>query len=227
MPHIPSDASSDASSHIAAGEGGLPVVTGREGDFTTYAAAAWPRLVRTAHLLTGDLREAEDLVLATLARVRVRWRRIPRDDVAFYVRRSLVDHHLGRARRRRVTRLPAPFLPGRSRRPAPDRAKAVTVAVTGAGMEAATHAGMEAATERGLPGRTRTARSAPSALSALPARQRVVLVLRFDEGLGEAETAQLLGCSPGAVRALARRGLEALCADPSFAPRSPALGARP
>ncbi|WP_228120731.1 sigma factor-like helix-turn-helix DNA-binding protein [Streptomyces fagopyri] len=226
MPHIPSDASSDASSHIPAGEGGLPAVTGREGDFTTYAAAAWPRLVRTAHLLTGDLREAEDLVLATLARVRVRWRRIPRDDVAFYVRRSLVDHHLGRARRRRVTRLPASFLPGRSRRPAPDRAEAVTVAVTGADMATAAHADMEAATERGFPGRPPTARSALPALSALSARQRVVLVLRFDEGLGEAETAQLLRCSPGAVRALARRGLEALCADPSFAPRSVALGAR-
>ncbi|MFJ8005705.1 sigma factor-like helix-turn-helix DNA-binding protein [Streptomyces fagopyri] len=204
-------------------------MTGREGDFTTYAAAAWPRLVRTAHLLTGDLREAEDLVLATLARVRVRWRRIPRDDVAFYVRRSLVGHHLGRARRRRVTRLPASFLSGRSRRPAPDRAEAVTVAVTvavtGADMATAAHAGMEAATERGFPGRPPTARSALPALSALSARQRVVLVLRFDEGLGEAETAQLLGCSPGAVRALARRGLEALCADPSFAPRPPALGA--
>ncbi|MER5403760.1 sigma-70 family RNA polymerase sigma factor [Streptomyces sp. NPDC002769] len=211
MPHTSSDAVSDAVSALPAGADGFSAVPGRRNDFAAYAAEAWPRLVRTAHLLTGDLQEAEDLVLATLTRVRTRWRRIPRDDVAFYVRRSLVEHHLGRTRRRRLTRLPAPFPPERPRRPAPGRA--------------------EAAAERSFPGRAPTAlaaATAPSALttlSALSARQRAVLVLRYGEGLGEAETAQLLGCSAGTVRTLARRGLEALRADPSFALRHPVHGA--
>ncbi|WP_405830721.1 SigE family RNA polymerase sigma factor [Streptomyces sp. NBC_01176] len=191
MPHTSSDASSDASSDTVSaqpvGADGFSAVPGRGGDFAAYAAETWPRLVRTAHLLTGDLQEAEDLALATLTRARTRWRRIPRDDVAFYVRRSLVEHHLGRTRRRRLTRLPAPFLP---ERPAPSAPSALT------------------------------------ALTALSARQRAVLVLRYGEGLGEAETAQLLGCSAGTVRTLARRGLEALRADPSFALRHAVHGAR-
>ena len=118
-------------------------------DFATYAHARLPELLTTAHLLSGgpgdpgDPREATELVRRTLVKVCARWRRIPRDDVDFYVRRSLVKEYLRRARRRR----------------------------------------------------TRSA------------RQRAVLVLLHWEGLGEAEIAQLLGCSTGAVRSRARRGL--------------------
>lgn len=46
------------------------------------------------------------------------------------------------------------------------------------------------------------------------ARRRAVLVLRFWEGLSDAEIAQLLGCSVGAVRAQVRQGLKAAGADP-------------
>jgi DNA-directed RNA polymerase specialized sigma24 family protein len=55
------------------------------------------------------------------------------------------------------------------------------------------------------------------ALAALPGRQRAVLVLRHWEGLSEAETAELLGCSAGAVRRQARRGLAVLRAHPELA----------
>ncbi|WP_432042440.1 sigma-70 family RNA polymerase sigma factor [Streptomyces cadmiisoli] len=48
------------------------------------------------------------------------------------------------------------------------------------------------------------------ALAGLPARQRVVLVLRYGEGLSKSETAQVLGCSTGTVTSLLRRGLAAL-----------------
>ncbi|WP_229889369.1 SigE family RNA polymerase sigma factor [Streptomyces mirabilis] len=161
-------------------------------------------MVRTAHLLTGDLHEAEDLVRTTLARVRARWRRIPRDDVDFYVRRSLVRTHLGRTRRRRAARLLTPLLPERARRALPDPAPAVG--------------------RRDALGR---------ALAALPARRRAVVVLRHWEGLGEAEIAQLLGCSAGTVKTHARRGLAALRAHPSLGPvvtfparRHPVSGAR-
>jgi RNA polymerase sigma-70 factor (sigma-E family) len=47
-------------------------------------------------------------------------------------------------------------------------------------------------------------------LSALPARQRAALILRFYEDLPEAEIAEVLGCRPGTVKSLIHRGLNAL-----------------
>ncbi|MER5938198.1 sigma factor-like helix-turn-helix DNA-binding protein [Streptomyces sp. NPDC001928] len=116
-------------------------------DFATYARTHWPRLVVTARLLTDDDGAARELVRRTLARMCVWWRRVPRDDVDFHVRRCLVRGHLRRLRGRRA------------------------------------------------------------------ARRRTVLVLRFWEGLTDAETAQVLGCSAGAVRAQVRQGLRASGAD--------------
>jgi RNA polymerase sigma-70 factor (sigma-E family) len=203
VPHTSSHTSSDAASRAtsraashAASE--TPGASAGNGEFAPYATAAWPRLVRTAHLLTGDLHEAEDLVRTTLARVRARWRRIPRDDVDFYVRRSLVRTHLGRTRRGRAARLLTPFLPERARRAVPVPTEAVG--------------------RRDALGR---------ALAALPARRRAVMVLRHWEGLGEAEIAQLLGCSAGTVKAHARRGLAALRAHPSLAARLAAPSVAP
>jgi RNA polymerase sigma-70 factor (sigma-E family) len=48
------------------------------------------------------------------------------------------------------------------------------------------------------------------ALASLPARQRAVLVLRYFEQLTEAEIADALGCSAGAVKSSAARGLHRL-----------------
>ena len=48
------------------------------------------------------------------------------------------------------------------------------------------------------------------ALAALPRRQRAVVVLRYYEGLSEAETADALGCSVGTVKSQAARGLARL-----------------
>jgi RNA polymerase sigma factor (sigma-70 family) len=48
------------------------------------------------------------------------------------------------------------------------------------------------------------------ALRALPAQQRAVVVLRYWEQLTQAETAELLGCSEGAVKSAASRGLARL-----------------
>lgn len=45
-------------------------------------------------------------------------------------------------------------------------------------------------------------------LKALPPRQRVTVVLRVLDGLSEAETAELLGCSVGAVKSNLSRGLD-------------------
>ncbi|MET8164025.1 sigma factor-like helix-turn-helix DNA-binding protein [Streptomyces sp. NPDC005329] len=117
-------------------------------DFAAYARKHWPRLVVTARLLTDDPGAAEDLARRTLVRMCARWRRVPRNDVDFHVRRCLVRDHLRRLRGRRA------------------------------------------------------------------ARRRAVVVLRVWEGLADAEIAQLLSCSVGAVRAHARHGLKEAGADP-------------
>jgi RNA polymerase sigma-70 factor (sigma-E family) len=49
-----------------------------------------------------------------------------------------------------------------------------------------------------------------AAISLLPTRQRVVLVLRYWEQLTEAETAELLGCSVGTVKSQASKAIERL-----------------
>ena len=54
------------------------------------------------------------------------------------------------------------------------------------------------------------ARELSDALAALPHRQRAALVLRFYEGLPDAEIAQALGCRTGTVASLVHRGLAAL-----------------
>jgi RNA polymerase sigma-70 factor (sigma-E family) len=45
------------------------------------------------------------------------------------------------------------------------------------------------------------------ALASLPARQRVVVVLRYFADRSDAEIAESLGCRPATVRSLAHRGL--------------------
>lgn len=49
-----------------------------------------------------------------------------------------------------------------------------------------------------------------TALRALPARQRAAVVLRYLDDLSEADTAQAMGCSVGAVKSHTARGLAKL-----------------
>ena len=49
-----------------------------------------------------------------------------------------------------------------------------------------------------------------AALSAVPARQRAVLILRYWEDLSVEETATLLSCTTGTVKSQAARGLQTL-----------------
>jgi DNA-directed RNA polymerase specialized sigma24 family protein len=70
------------------------------GGFPAFAVAAEPALLRTAFLLTGDRGDAEDLVVAALARAHRDWERVRQaDEPAAAVRRLLVARSL---RRRRV-----------------------------------------------------------------------------------------------------------------------------
>ncbi|MCZ4511161.1 sigma factor-like helix-turn-helix DNA-binding protein [Streptomyces sp. ActVer] len=83
-------------------------------EFTARAGEYWPRLTRTARLLTGHSADAERLARAALAEVYAR-RRTPRDDAEFYVRRALVRGFL-RSRTRPFIgsrRAPEPYAAGR------------------------------------------------------------------------------------------------------------------
>ncbi|WP_308189944.1 SigE family RNA polymerase sigma factor [Streptomyces sp. MBT42] len=161
--------------------------TSDDDGFTEFAVAAWPRLVRTAQLLTGDFHEAEDLVQTTLAKVYARWRRVPRGEIDLYVRRALINNNLSRVRRKRVVHLLTPVLPESLRHTSAGHAEAVE---------------------------QRTALLA--ALADLTVRQRAVMVLRYWEDLTELEIASVLNCSIGTVKTHARRGLAALRAHPGL-----------
>ena len=52
--------------------------------FDEFAAAAWPRLLRSAYLLTGDHHLAEDLAQTALVRTYAHWRRVRRADALAY-----------------------------------------------------------------------------------------------------------------------------------------------
>lgn len=151
-----------------------------EAAFRDFAAAARPRLVRTAYLLCGDAHEAHDLVQVTLLRVHRRWRSIERDDQPqSYARQVLVN-------------LAASFWRRRLRMP--------LVALTAAGEPAEPDTTAAFADREEL----------WAAVMALPARMRAILVLRYFEQLSEAETAAALQCSLGSVKSQASRGLARL-----------------
>jgi RNA polymerase sigma-70 factor (sigma-E family) len=74
--------------------------TGHGGDsFGEFVAGALPGLLRFGHVLTGDPREAEDLVQEALARSLRRWRSVRSGDAVPYVRRAMVNTHITRWRR--------------------------------------------------------------------------------------------------------------------------------
>jgi RNA polymerase sigma-70 factor (sigma-E family) len=69
-------------------------------DFEEYVRVAWPRLLRSAWLLTGDWHRAEDLVQTVLARVYGRWSRLRHDAPDAYLRSMMVTTYLSWWRRK-------------------------------------------------------------------------------------------------------------------------------
>jgi RNA polymerase sigma-70 factor (sigma-E family) len=149
-------------------------------EFDCFAAEVSDPLLRTAHLMTGDARDAEDLVQETLLRVARRWERVRfMDHQAGYARRVLVNLVLHDADRR--ARLRSELLP-------PD-----------GDAEAADQSAARALREVDDLAEFRWA------LAQLPARQRAVLVLRYWADLPVTEVADVLGCSEGTVTSTASR----------------------
>ncbi len=154
--------------------------------FEQFVEGSSPWMLTLAMLLTGHNRaDAEDLLQTVLERAYRRWRRICRaGDPARYVRQMLVNAAVDRWRllRRRPEQPLGPEDGAPSATFAgPDRSAAVA--------------------DQDLLWR---------ALARLPPGQRAVLVLRYYEDLSEAQTAAVLGCSVGSVKAQASRALTRL-----------------
>ncbi|MFC8723227.1 SigE family RNA polymerase sigma factor [Kitasatospora sp. NPDC057198] len=148
-------------------------------EFRAFIVGAWPRLLRTAYLLTGDQHAAEDLVQSAAERTCAAWSKVSRaDDPHSYVRRIMVNQHARRWRRRAPEVLVEAV---------PDRAGAED--------------GYARADQR---------RMLMAALAALPARQRQAVVLRHWEDLSDSQAAAAMGCSAGAVRSHAAKGIARL-----------------
>ncbi len=160
--------------------------TGPEG-FTEFVLGRGASLHRTAVLLAGDQHAAEDLVQNALAKAWRSWHRISGEPEA-YVRRILVnDFASGRRRRWRGER-PTEVLPEPSARERP------------AGGHAHGDHSETVATRQSL----------IEALTALPPRQRAVVVLRYFHDYSEARTAEALGVTAGTVKSQTVKALTAL-----------------
>lgn len=138
-------------------------------------------LVRLAAFLVCDRVTAEEIVQDSFVAVHAAWRRRPDPDRALcYLRQAVLSRSRSVPRRRSIVK-------GNSSGPAPD-----------------------------LPDAEQQAAGAPefpaimSALHALPARQREVLVMRYYASLSEAQTAKAMGISEDAVRRHAARATAAL-----------------
>ncbi|WP_062212916.1 SigE family RNA polymerase sigma factor [Streptomyces sp. NBRC 109706] len=80
-----------------------PAPEARDADFRAFALARWPRLLRTAYLLTGHHHDAEDLAQVALVKAYARWDRVMRaTDPDAYVWRIMINAHRDRIRGTRV-----------------------------------------------------------------------------------------------------------------------------
>jgi RNA polymerase sigma-70 factor (sigma-E family) len=78
----------------------------RDREFDEFAVAAWPRLRRTAYLLSGDSHLAEDLAQTTLVKTYAAWGRVRKGEAYSFARRTLVNTNIDRLRRRRFREVP-------------------------------------------------------------------------------------------------------------------------
>ena len=148
---------------------------------TVLYAAHYRRLVRLAALLLDDVGTSEEIVQDAYVKMHAAWRRI-RDPHAAeaYLRTTVVNLARSRMRHRQVAER-------HPAKPMPDAASAE-------------HGALE------LLERQEVIRG----LRRLPVRQRECLVLRYYADLSEAQIADAMGISTGAVKSHASRGMAAL-----------------
>ena len=144
----------------------------------------WVPMVRLAALLLRETSSAEEVVQDAFVSLHRRWGRLKDPHAAVgYLRTSVVNGCRSVHRHRQVE--------VRHRQPAMPEP------------EGPAERALAAAQDREM----------VAALARLPQRQREVLVLRYYADASEAEIAEALGISPGAVKSHAHRGLSALRAQ--------------
>jgi RNA polymerase sigma-70 factor (sigma-E family) len=158
-----------------------------EGDgFSEFVRANSRSLLRVGWLMTGDAGSAEDLVQAALAHTWLRWQRIRSADAAAVYVRRVMVTTLLGWRRRRWN------------------AEIVSGSVPELALTADS---IDDALVRDV---------LLTAVRALPPHQRAVVALRYLDDLSEAATADVLGCSVGAVKSQASRAIQALRSAPGL-----------
>jgi RNA polymerase sigma-70 factor (sigma-E family) len=175
-----------------------------DAEFADFFGASWPRLFRTTYAVAGDRASAEDALQSAYARAYASWRRVrAAEHPEAYVRRMAVNEVLN-VRRRSWWRAEQAHAELPEPLPEPEPEPG---AADGDAVWAA--------------------------VRALPPRQRAVVVLRYYEGLSEAEIADALGCSRGTVKSQAYDALRNLRSsdlgidlDPSRDPAPGLLHAR-
>jgi RNA polymerase sigma-70 factor (sigma-E family) len=150
--------------------------------FADFVRAHSGRLQRAAWLLTGDWALAEDLVQTALAATWLHWHTLTRPDAPqLYVRRVMITTFLRWQRRRWNAEIASD---GAERADGADGADWVDGPPSAP--DAYTRSDLRQSLQR--------------ALATLPPRQRAVLTLRYFVDLSEADTADALRCSVGAVK---------------------------
>jgi RNA polymerase sigma-70 factor (sigma-E family) len=149
-------------------------------EYDDVYVALRPRLVRTAYAIAGDLGVAEDAVQTAFAKAYRSWRRISGLESPEAYLRRMVVNEVLNTRRRAAARREV------SRADPPERVAP------------------------GSPEDTLAQDEMWRAVSALPPRQRAVLVLRYYEDLSEQQIADALGCRPGTVKSQASAALDTL-----------------
>jgi RNA polymerase sigma-70 factor (sigma-E family) len=148
---------------------------------TALYSAQYRSLVRLATLLVRDVATAEEVVQDAFVAMHGAWRRLREPEKALsYLRQSVVNRSRSVLRHRAVVEKYAP-------KGLPDAPSAENGAIVELERSAVV-----------------------KALSALPTRQREALVLRYYGDLSEAEIAQSMGISRGAVKSHTARGMAAL-----------------
>ena len=141
-----------------------------EAEYAELVTALSTRLFHTAYAVCRDRAVAEDAVQSALTTAYLSWRRVRAADSPEAYLRRMVLNQLFSWRRR------AAWRNEESRAEVPDRA-------------GASHEDQVVAHDEVW-----------QALSALPPRQRAVVVLRYYEDLTEAQIAEALGIRPGTVK---------------------------
>ena len=151
-----------------------------EAEFTDLVMAVSHGLLRTAYAVCGDRQLAEDAVQSALASAYRSWRRVREANSSEAYLRRMVVNELLSRRRRRSWAMASP--------------------------RAAAREPSQASHETDVVEHDRVW----SAIAELPPRQRAVVVLRYYEGLSEAEIAEVLGIRPGTVKSRAAAAMSHL-----------------